>query len=136
MPPMGCLLISGEHFPETSICAVLGRRGQIGLQNKLLQKAICLSLSLQSSLLKKNIFRVILIKKRSSVGCEYPFIWKECLEGSKMGLVELIQIRIPNQITGELCIILQYCKFYKGKEGRPESKQLRKRNMQATSHQN
>ena len=94
------------------------------------------SLSLQSSLLKKNIFRVILIKKRSSVGCEYPFIWKECLEGSKMGLVELIQIRIPNQITGELCIILQYCKFHKGKEGRPESKQLRKRNMQATSHQN
>lgn len=55
---IGCLLTSGEHFPdfpehfsETSMSAVLGRRGQIGLQNKLLQKAICLSLSLKSSLL-------------------------------------------------------------------------------------
>lgn len=54
---IGCLLISGEHFPdfpehfsETSMCAVLGRRGQIGLQNKLLQKAICLSLSLSQKL--------------------------------------------------------------------------------------
>lgn len=60
---IGCLLISGEHFPdfpehfsETSMCAVLGRRGQIGLQNKLLQKAICLSLSLSKALSLKKIF--------------------------------------------------------------------------------
>lgn len=56
MPPIGCLLISGEHFPETSICALLGRRGQIGLQNKLLQKAICLFLSLLKALSFKKIF--------------------------------------------------------------------------------
>lgn len=57
-PPTGCPLLSSEQFPETSICAVLGKRKITGFQNNLFQKASCLSQKLSPL---KKIFTDILV---------------------------------------------------------------------------
>lgn len=55
-------------------------------------------------------------------------------EWPKDGPGRAIQIQIPNQITESCVLYFSIANFTKRMEGRPESKQLRKRNMQGLSH--